>query len=118
MQVLSEAITPSLYLSVGDTVRVFEAILTDAADEPVNLTGATVTLRRVLNTTGSTVEEFVCEIFNQTENPGKVRVTWPDDSNNVPGDYKASFRAVWAGRQDTYPKGYYDYFVIRIHEGL
>lgn len=118
MQVLSSSITPLLYLSKGDTVRLFEAILTDSDDAPVNLTGATVVLRRKLDAEGTVAVDFPCELYNQTDYTGRVRVTWPENSNDVPGDYLSHFRATWGTRQDTYPKGNYDYFIIRIHEGI
>jgi len=79
-----------LKLLVGETLPVFDATITDVDGEPVDLTGATVTLEvEAYNSEGDALI-LACDIVG----PGHVQHTWAEPFDD-PVNYRGRLRLVF-----------------------
>ena len=98
----------------GDLAPSLTAALRDHDDQPVNLTGATVTFRmRRRNATANVVDAAATVV---TAASGTVRYDWVAGDTDVAGLYDGEFVAELPSGRETFPN---DRFIsIKIHATL
>lgn len=115
----------TVYYEVNDTAPDLEACLKDRDKNPVDLTGATVTINIAFVMPHSTywrsprdqiVTEGPCVVDpDQSEDGRRGWVTWtPEEGDlNPPGQFLYRFRVRWPdGRKQTFPAREYETLII------
>jgi len=94
--------TETFYIKQSDDVPVIEAQLTDAQDNPVDLSDASVEFHMAEPRGGQTVINADALVTEPTE--GVVQYVWSDTDTSQAGRYRAEFEVTYAnGDTDTYP---------------
>ena len=115
-----------IYYSALDTAPDLPAILTDGAGEPIDLTGATVTISIAYSRysyfyspTKRIVDESPCVIDpDQVLNKGLVRWTPSEGELQPPGEYQYFFQITYpSGGRQTIPANTYLPMIIRTPVG-
>jgi hypothetical protein len=96
------------HLKAGDTRPELEAVLEDQNDEPIDLTGADVSIRLLEPRGGDEVLNEPMTVSDATG--GTVRYVWADGDTGDPGRYRTEFVVTYAdGSEETFPNdGYHD----------
>lgn len=91
------------YIKQGDLLPIMTATLADAHSDPVDLTGATVTLRMSNRATGENkISSGSCVVVDATA--GAVSYAWVSGDTDTAADYDAEFRATFlGGKRETFP---------------
>lgn len=94
------------YIKQADTSPPIVAILKDATDTAVDLTGATIRFIMTNKATGEAVVDAAAEIVDADE--GRVRYLWVSPNTDEPANYKAEFEVLWPdGTYETFPNSAY-----------
>ena len=84
------------YIKENDTRPAITAILTDANDAAVNLTGATVAFSMRVEPAGAIKLSAVSANVTNSE-AGQVSYSWVTGNTDTPADYEAEFQVTFAG---------------------
>ena len=84
------------YIKENDTRPAITAILTDANDAAVNLTGATVAFSMRVEPAGSVKLSAVSANVTDSE-AGQVSYSWATGNTDTAADYEAEFQVTFAG---------------------
>lgn len=94
-------ITPDFTIKRGDTAPAYEPTLTDAAEQPVDLAGASVRFHMLTMARVIVVDE-AAEIVTPAE--GKVRYDWAAGDTDTRGLFIAEWQVTFAGGEvETFP---------------
>ena len=84
------------YIKEDDTRPAITAILTDANDAAVNLTGASVAFSMRVEPAGTVKLSAVLANVTNAE-AGQVSYNWATGDTDTPADYEAEFQVTFAG---------------------
>lgn len=102
------------HLKAGDLLPSITAALRDASNNPVNLTGATVTFRMRRRNATTNVVEAAASVVSAVN--GTVRYDWQAGETDDHGLYEAEFVADLPSGRETFPN---DRFIsVKIHTTL
>jgi hypothetical protein len=101
----------TFHLKSSDTAPVLEASLTDANEEPIDLTGADVAFELREPRNGATVVDAGANVADTTG--GVVRYPWADGDTDEAGRYRGQFVVTFAdGSVETFPNVAYHDIII------
>lgn len=110
------------WIKIGDTHTPLEAVLTDAAGDAIDLSGASSATfsMRLVGASSSKVSGAAATILDDgsTALRGRVRYAWQSGNVDTAGDYYGEFSVSWVGAVDTFPRGLKKYLLIQIQEKL
>jgi hypothetical protein len=102
-----------IYIKQGDTAPIVEAVLLDANQLPVDLSGATVVFRMASRPGVAPIVDETATIVDA--GAGRVSYAWAAGDTDEPGTYLAEF-VVTSSEQQTFPN--MRYLVVEIKPNL
>lgn len=103
--------TPDCIVKRNDTFPPILSTVSDDADAPVDVSGATVTFRMVRDTGAVVIEAGEVTIISAAN--GQIGYQWASGDTAVPGWYRAEFRITFpSGRTMKAPNGDFLHILI------